>query len=142
MTGNDVPEAMMDEKQKIVRVAAAIISREGRYLIAKRKAGAHLAGFWEFPGGKCETGESLEECLRREVREELDVTISNPVPFEIVHHSYPDKTVELHFYRCSISGGVAEARECAEIRWVSGEELQEYTFPPADEPVLHALRRL
>ena len=131
MMVNAVVEAMKSEKRNVVRVAAAIISREGRYLIAKRKAGVHLAGFWEFPGGKCEIGE-----------EELDVTISNPVPFEIIHHSYPDKTVELHFYRCSISGGVAEARECAEIRWVSREELQHYRFPTADEPVLQALQRL
>ena len=142
MMVNAVVEAMKSEKRSVVRVAAAIISREGRFLIAKRKAGVHLAGFWEFPGGKCEIGESLEDCLRRELHEELDVTISNPVPFEIIHHSYPDKTVELHFYRCSISGGVAEARECAEIRWVSREELQQYRFPPADEPVLRALQRL
>ena len=64
MMVNAVVEAMKSEKRNIVRVAAAIISREGRYLIAKRKAGVHLAGFWEFPGGKCEIGESLEDCLR------------------------------------------------------------------------------
>lgn len=139
---NTVVDAVESETRHIVRVAAAIISRQGRYLIAKRKAGVHLAGFWEFPGGKCEPGESLENCLRRELQEELDVIISNPVPFEIVHHSYPDKTVELHFFRCSISGGVAEARECAEIRWVSREDLHLYRFPPADEPVLRALERL
>jgi mutator protein MutT len=125
----------------IVVVAAAIIARDGRYLIARRKPDAHLGGFWEFPGGKCEGGESLEACLARELREELDVTISQPVPFQTVRHSYPEKTVELHFFRCSIESGEARARDCAEIRWVDPKDFRHYRFPPADAGILLALQQ-
>jgi mutator protein MutT len=129
------------QHQDIVVVAAAIIARHGRYLIARRKPDAHLGGFWEFPGGKCEGGESLEACLARELREELDVTISQPVPFQTVHHSYPEKTVELHFFRCSIESGEARARDCAEIRWVDPKDFRHYRFPPADAGILLALQQ-
>ena len=84
---------------KVIEVAAGLITHEGRYLIARRKAGVHLAGFWEFPGGKREAGETLEECLHRELREELNVRIHAPIPFQTVRHDYPEKTVELHFLR-------------------------------------------
>jgi mutator protein MutT len=129
----------MERNPGIVTVAAAIIARDGRYLIARRKPDSHLGGYWEFPGGKCEAGESLEACLRREVREELDVTISTPIPFHSVRHSYPEKTVELHFFRCSIESGEARARDCAEIRWVDPKDFGRYRFPPADEDILRAL---
>jgi len=88
-----------------IQVAAGLISRDGRYLIARRKAGVHLGGFWEFPGGKREQGESLEACLRRELREELGIEVTLPVFFRIISHAYPEKTVELHFFRCSIAAG-------------------------------------
>lgn len=132
----------IDRNQDIVVVAAAIIVRDGRYLIARRKPDTHLGGFWEFPGGKCEDGEPLEACLMRELREELDVTISAPVPFQTVRHAYPEKTVELHFFRCSIESGEATARDCAETRWVAATELSQYRFPPADEEILRALQQL
>lgn len=69
---------------EVIEVAAGIIVHEGRYLIARRKAGVHLGGLWEFPGGKRETGETLEECLYRELREELNVCIGLPTPFQVV----------------------------------------------------------
>lgn len=131
-----------DGESGIVLVAAAIITRDGRYLIARRKPDTHLGGFWEFPGGKCEAGESLETCLTRELREELDVTISAPVPFRTVRYSYPEKTVELHFFQCSIQAGEARARDCAEIRWVEPGEFVRYRFPPADEGILRALQEM
>ena len=80
---------------EVIEVAAGIIVHEGRYLIARRKAGVHLGGLWEFPGGKRETGETLEECLHRELREELNVRIGPPTPFQVVRHEYPEKIVEL-----------------------------------------------
>jgi mutator protein MutT len=125
-----------------VTVAAAIIDRDGRYLIARRKPDVHLGGFWEFPGGKCEAGESLEECLRRELLEELDVRLSAAVPFQTIRHAYPEKTVELHFFRCSIGTGDPKARDCAEIRWVGPKEFVLYRFPPADEGILKALQEV
>jgi 8-oxo-dGTP diphosphatase len=126
---------------KVVEVAAGLVYREGRYLIARRNPGVHLAGFWEFPGGKCEAGETLEECLRRELFEELGIRIEVPTPFQIVRHEYDEKIVELHFFHCRIESGQAAAIECAEIRWVSPHELDNFEFPPADRPIIEALRR-
>lgn len=126
---------------KVVEVAAGLVYREGRYLIARRKADVHLAGFWEFPGGKREPGETFEECLERELFEELNIRIGAPVPFQIVRHQYPEKIVELHFFRCGIESGQAAAVDCAEIRWVWPHELADFDFPPADRPVIEALRR-
>lgn len=126
---------------KIVEVAAGLVHRQGRYLIAKRKPGVHLAGFWEFPGGKREPGETLEECLQRELLEELSIRIDVPIPFQIIRHTYAEKTVELHFFHCSIEAGHATAIDCAEIRWVWPHELNNFEFPPADRPIIEALRR-
>lgn len=126
---------------KVIEVAAGLISREGRYLIAKRKAGVHLAGLWEFPGGKRESGETLEECLRRELFEELSIRIDWPIPFQIIRHDYREKTVELHFFRCAIESGQPAPVDCAEIRWVFPHELDHFEFPPADQPVIRSLQR-
>ncbi|MBS0169024.1 MAG: 8-oxo-dGTP diphosphatase MutT [Nitrospira sp.] len=124
----------------VIEVAAGIIAHEGRYLIARRKAGTHLGGLWEFPGGKREAGETLEECLHRELWEELNIRIGSPTPFRTVRHEYPEKVVELHFFCCRIEAGTAVALDCAEIRWVSLDELNAFEFPAADQPILAALR--
>lgn len=125
----------------VIQVAAGLIHREGRYLITRRKPGVHLAGFWEFPGGKREPGESLVECLRRELFEELSIRIDIPIPYQIVRHDYPEKIVELHFYHCTIEAGEAQPLECAELCWVHPEEFPRFQFPPADAVILDALRR-
>lgn len=125
----------------VIQVAAGLIHREGRYLIARRRPGVHLGGFWEFPGGKREPGETLEECLQRELFEELNVRIDVPIPYQIVRHAYPEKIVELHFFHCMIETGEASPIECTELRWVFPEELSQFRFPPADEVILDALRR-
>ena len=126
---------------KVVEVAAGLILHNGRYLIAKRRRGVHLAGLWEFPGGKREEGETLEECLQRELFEELSIRIAMPVPFQIITHEYSEKTVELHFFRCAIEEGEATPVDCADIRWVYPYELAQYQFPPADRPVIEALQQ-
>ena len=126
---------------KVVEVAAGLVYREGRYLIARRNPGVHLAGFWEFPGGKREPGETLEECLGRELFEELGIRIDVPIPFQIIRHEYAEKTEELHFFHCRIETGYATAIDCAEIRWVWPHELGDFEFPPADHPIIEALRR-
>ena len=125
----------------VVQVAAGLIVREGHYLIARRKAGTHLGGLWEFPGGKREPGESLEDCLRRELREELGIDVTPPVHFQVIRHEYPGKTVELHFFRCTVSRGEAAALDCEEVRWVMPGELANYEFPPADRPLIEVLQR-
>jgi len=126
----------------VIEVAAGLILREGRYLIARRKADSHLGGLWEFPGGKREAGESLTDCLQRELREELGIDVKGPVHFRMIRHEYPGKTVELHFFRCTIRRGEARALDCEEIRWVSPGELTNYEFPPADRPLLEVLQAL
>ena len=123
-----------------IQVAAALLVHEGRYLITQRKAGVHLGGFWEFPGGKRESDELLESCLRRELREELGIEITPPVLFRVIRHDYPEKSVELHFFRCSIASGLPRLLGCADLRWVAPEELGQFPLPPADQPLVEALR--
>ena len=123
-----------------VQVAAALIVHEGRYLLTRRKADVHLGGLWEFPGGKREPGESLEECLRRELREELGIEITEPSPFQVIRHAYPEKTVELHFFRCSIKDGQPRPLGCDALQWVPPEELARVPLPPADRPLVEALQ--
>ena len=126
---------------KVIEVAAGLVQREGRYLIARRGPGVHLAGFWEFPGGKREADERLEASLRRELSEELGIQIDVPIPFQVVRHEYAEKIVELHFFHCRIEAGQATAIDCAEIRWVWPHELGDFEFPRADRPIIEALRR-
>ena len=127
---------------KPVQVAAALIMHEGRYLITRRRADVHLGGLWEFPGGKREPGESLEECLRRELREEVGIEINEPVPFQIIRHAYPEKAVELHFFRCSIKDGHPRPLGCDALQWVQPEELPQVPLPPADRPLVDTLLSL
>jgi len=126
---------------QVIEVAAALIHRDGRYLIARRKPGVHLAGFWEFPGGKREIGESLTECLQRELFEELSIRIDQPIAYRVIRHDYLDQIIELHFFLCAIEQGEPVPIGCEEIRWVYPEDLTQFTFPPADYAVIDALRR-
>lgn len=126
---------------QVIEVAAGLIKRNDRYLIARRKAGVHLAGFWEFPGGKREAGESLVDCLQRELLEELSIQVSLPIPYQVVRHEYQDKMVELHFFHCVIDQGEPIPLECEEIRWVFAEELTQFVFPLADSAVIQSLQR-
>ncbi len=127
---------------ELVEVAAALIQdAAGRYLITRRRRGTHLEGLWEFPGGKRESGETLEACLTRELAEELgaDFTVGEKV--ETVTWRYPEKTVALHFYRCRFAGGVIEPREDQTMAWVDAARLADYDFPPADQELITRLRQ-
>lgn len=130
-----------DASRVTVEVAAGLILREGRYLIARRKVGAHLERLWEFPGGKREPGESLEECLRRELREELGIVISTAAPFRVIRHEYPVKAVELHFFLCSVEDEQAPSLNCDALRWVAPEEMTGLEFPSANRPLIEALQQ-
>jgi 8-oxo-dGTP diphosphatase len=116
-------------------VAAGLVYREGKLLITRRHADAHLGGLWEFPGGKREANESFEECLVRELREELVVGEL----IETITHEYPDKTVCLRFFRCGWKQGEPRPLGCAEFQWVNAKELRNYEFPAADERLLRKL---
>jgi 8-oxo-dGTP diphosphatase len=124
---------------RVIEVAAALIERGGRVLIAKRPETAHLAGLWEFPGGKREPGESFEACLAREVREELGVEVTVGEEVRQVRHGYPDRTVEIRFFRCRVVEGEPRAVQVADIAWVPPAELARYPFPPADEEIVREL---
>ena len=123
--------------RKIV-VTAAVIEANGRFLVTRRPHGVHLEGYWEFPGGKCEEGETHAASLSREIAEELDAEIDiGPEVFSIAH-TYPDRIVELHFFACALIG-VARPVLGQEMRWVSREELRQLPFPPADEELIRRL---
>ena len=127
------------KEKPCIQVAAAIIIKEGQYLIARRRCGTHLCGFWEFPGGKREPGESLEECLHREISEELGIEVTPPRPFMVVQHDYPEKSVELHFFFCSVLKGTPRALGSDDFCWVKPENLRTYEFPVADRSVVESL---
>jgi 8-oxo-dGTP diphosphatase len=130
---------MTDNLSMVVQVAAGLIMQDGCYLIARRKPDVHLGGLWEFPGGKREAEESLEDCLRRELREELGIEVTQPIFYRVFRHEYPEKSVELHFFRCSVRAGQARALDCEELRWVAPEELSRFEFPAADRALIEEL---
>jgi len=131
---------MSDSTKNIVEVSAGLIFYKGKLLITQRHAGAHLGGLWEFPGGKREAGETFEECLVRELREELGVETEVGELFESVTHAYPSKTVQLKFFLCRLLKGEPKAIDCAAVQWVTRAELEDYEFPAADERLLEKLR--
>lgn len=128
------------QTQTIV-VTAAIIKHKNRLLIAQRKENVHQALKWEFPGGKLEPGESPEQCLVREIWEELGLTIKVAKIFDVVSHIYEDRHVILLCYLCQLIGGHAQTRDCRDFRWVEAHELHRYDFAPADRPVVSSLQR-
>ncbi|WCJ59604.1 8-oxo-dGTP diphosphatase MutT [Fontisphaera persica] len=123
-----------------IEVAAGLIFRHGRLLIAQRRRGDHLGGAWEFPGGKREPGESYEACLARELQEELGVQVQVGELVESVDHDYPEKKVHLRFFLCRLLHGEPHPLGCAAVAWVSREELTRYHFPPADARLLAKLQ--
>lgn len=122
-----------------ILVAAAVIRRDDEYFVTRRHAGVHLEGYWEFPGGKCEDGESLAACLEREIREELDARIAVGAEILAVSHEYPDRIVELRFFECEL---LDEPRPMLgqEMRWVGKGDLDALPFPPADAELLELLK--
>jgi mutator protein MutT len=125
----------------LIEVAAALIQDEGgRYLITQRRRGSHLAGQWEFPGGKREPHESLEGCLRRELGEELSATFRVGELVETIRWEYPDRQIVLHFFRCQLESGTIAPLEGQAMQWVTLDALGEFEFPPADRSLIDRLR--
>ena len=127
-------------KSRIV-VTAAVIRRGDAFLVTRRQKGVHLEGYWEFPGGKCDPGESLDACLAREIREELDADARCGRELLATEHEYPERIVELHFIECVLLG---EPRPLLgqEMRWVERTALRELSFPPADDELIALLEHL
>jgi 8-oxo-dGTP diphosphatase len=122
-----------------IEVSAALIFRAGKLLITQRHAKSHLGGLWEFPGGKREAGETFEQCLVREIREELGVDIAVGELFEEIVHDYPEKSVHLKFFVCKLLSGEPQPLDCAAVKWIGKNELSAHEFPAADAQLLARL---
>ena len=123
------------------RVGIGLIGRDGCYLIRRRPPGSAMAGRWEFPGGKCEPGESPERATARECLEEVGVEVAVGGLVRRFVHRYPHGLVELHYYRCTILGDRVEPAGDSGFRWVPAEDLPGYHFPEANDAVIAALAR-
>ncbi len=126
----------MDSKRDITHVVAALIWENNRFMICRRPEHKTRAMQWEFVGGKVEKGESKEEALIRECREELNITVKVGDVFMEVDHEYPDISVHLTLFNAEIAEGVPEMLEHNDIRWIAPKEIPEYEFCPADKDIL------
>jgi len=123
-----------------VDVTAAVICKNGRLLIAQRPTGGMLGGLWEFPGGKVERGETLEECLRREILEELGIEIEVSQPVTQVKHTYTHFRITLHAFVCRLKKGRPRAIKVADWRWVRLDELDDFAFAVTDRKIIQVLQ--
>ena len=140
-----MPPADMSEGLPTVLVSAvALIDRDGRVLLAQRPAGKRMAGLWEFPGGKIETGETPEAALIRELDEELgiDTAESCLAPLTFASHSYDDFHLLMLVYVCRKWSGTPRPLEGGELAWVRASRLRDYDMPPADIPLIPVLQDL
>jgi len=126
-------------EDKIVEVAAGLIFSKGRLLIAQRNKSDHLGGLWEFPGGKRKSGETFEQCLFRELREELGIDAEVGELIETISHEYPERKVLIKFFYCNITIGDPKPLDCQNLEWVKAHELENYEFPPADAQLIELL---
>ena len=130
----------MSDGKKQIEVSAALIFHKGKLLITQRRAGAHLGGLWEFPGGKREPNETFEQCLVRELDEELGIEVEVGKLFEEISHAYAEKSVQLKFFVCKLISGKPQTLDCAAFKWVGKAELDDFDFPAADARLLEKLR--
>lgn len=123
-----------------VTVVAAVVERDGAFLVTRRLDGTHLAGMWEFPGGKCDPGERHDACLAREMSEELAVGVQVGAKILSVTHDYPERPVTLHFYRCDLRGEpVPQLGQ--QMQWVRRAALRQLEMPPADAELIELLSK-
>jgi len=132
----------MNATRKQIEVAAGGIRDDarGRVLVAKRPEGVHQGGLWEFPGGKLETGETVPEALKRELWEEIGITVHTSTPLITLEHAYPDRTVRLHVREVRHYSGEPRGVEGQPVLWVAPEELDQYSFPAANDPIRTAVQ--
>ncbi len=122
-----------------IRVVGAMIERDGRYLITQRPPRASLPLLWEFPGGKVEPGETDEEALARELREEMAIAVEVAERVIHVEHAYEQYDIDFCVYRCQLRAGAIQHLRVHDHRWVRPEELDDYEFPAADEKTIARL---
>lgn len=131
-------------KPVVLVAAAALVDADGRVLIAQRPEGRSMAGLWEFPGGKVEPGETPEQALVRELREELSIEVCETclAPFTFASHSYQHFHLLMPLFLCKRWDGEISAREGQQLKWVRASRLADYAMPPADLPLIPWLRDL
>lgn len=125
--------------KKEVEAVAAVIERDGKFLITKRLETSPMGHCWEFPGGKIEKGETIEECVVRECQEEIDVTVEPVKRLKHVLFDYPHGLILLHFIHCRLATGEPRPVECREVLWIAPHQFPDYEFPPADVDVIEEL---
>jgi 8-oxo-dGTP diphosphatase len=132
------------QKRFPVIVAAGVLVENQRVLLTQRKKGSHLAGAWEFPGGKVEAGEDPRDALVRELKEEIGIDVTVTDPIEVTFHAYPEKSVLLLFFAVTRSAGSPDPQplDVAAVKWAAVDALDDALFPPADVPILAKVRRL
>jgi 8-oxo-dGTP diphosphatase len=135
---------MTTERRILLVAACALIDADGRILLAQRPEGKTLAGLWEFPGGKVEPGETPEECLIRELDEELGITtrVACLAPLTFASHTYETFHLLMPLYVCRRYEGIPQGREGQALKWVRPQALRDYPMPPADAPLIPFLQDL
>jgi 8-oxo-dGTP diphosphatase len=125
-------------KRLLLVAACALVDADGRVLLAQRPEGKQLAGLWEFPGGKVEPGETPEQCIIRELHEEIGVETDIPclAPLTFASHSYDDFHLLMPLFVCRRFRGIAQPREGQTLKWVRPREMRDYPMPPADAPLI------
>jgi len=124
---------------KKIDAAIAVITRAGKILVCQRKENDTFGGYWEFPGGKREKGESLEQALARELQEELGIAALPMHAFEPVVHDYKTAVITLHPFLCQLTEGEPQLIECQAAEWVDPPALRNYKFPPANEALIETI---
>lgn len=124
-----------------LQVAVGVVKNpEGKILISLRHADLHQGGLWEFPGGKIESSETAEQALARELKEEINITVTTATPLITVKHQYPDRLVQLNVFLVEQFSGEAKSLEGQPFKWVTPAELEHYAFPAANQPIITAAR--
>jgi 8-oxo-dGTP diphosphatase len=129
----------MTTERRTIRVVAAVIEQEGRYLITQRRSTGVLPDLWEFPGGKVEPGEADDEALAREMRERLDVDVDVGQMISFVSHPYEHYTVDLYLYECKLLTNTLVRKAVKDFCWIASSQFDDYTFTPADEASMDML---
>ncbi|MDA0229839.1 MAG: (deoxy)nucleoside triphosphate pyrophosphohydrolase [Proteobacteria bacterium] len=132
------------QKPILLVAAIALVDADGRVLIAQRPKGKHLEGLWEFPGGKLRDGETPEVALIRELNEELGIDVEHTclAPLSFASHDYEEFHLLMPLYVCRVWNGIARGREGQQLKWVRPSKLTDWPMPPADAPLVAALRDL
>lgn len=124
------------------QIGVAVIRNDaGEILIDRRLDKGDMAGLWEFPGGKIESGETVAACIAREIKEEIALDINVGDRLILIEHDYPKFKVSLHVHWCDYLGGEPQAIECQEIKWVTPTELDQYEFPEANKTIIEAIQK-